>query len=243
MSIRVLAAVAGVAAVASAHAATFSFASDNLPFDPTFRGTGASITGPGAANQPVILLVDDNNGPAPALSFQTDFIATFNINYLGSTAMPMPGKFAHSYGVSGTFMFHDFNTGAMIMTCTLQGGLMTIVGNGQNLVTPTSWDDAGSMSFSSAWATVNYAWLAPDLPAYGLFQGGAPVGPRDGSFTLTALNTAGVPGTPLNPANGLPNGGQWNSEGSFSGMANFTPAPGAISLLGLAGLAAARRRR
>lgn len=243
MMFRTFAAVAGLALACGAQAATFSFASDNLPFDPMFRGTGGSVFGPGAANQPVILLVDDNNGPAPALSFQTQFVASFSINYLGSTAMPMPGKFAHNYGVSGTFLFRDFNTSAMIMSASLQGGLLTVVGDGANLVTPTSWDDAGAMSFSSAWATVIYTWSAADLPAYGLFAGGTPVGPRDGSFTLTALNTAGVPGTPLNPANGLPSAPLWTSEGSFSGMANFIPAPGALALTGLAAASLLRRRR
>ncbi|CAG1000154.1 hypothetical protein PHYC_02821 [Phycisphaerales bacterium] len=242
MMIRTFAAMAGLAAASCAQAATFSFASDNLPFDPMFRGSGSSIIGPGAANQPVILLVDDNNGPAPALSFQTEFVASFSINYLGSSAMPLPGKYAHNYGVTGTFRFHDFNNGSIIMSSTLEGGLLTVVGNGSGPVSPTTWDDAGAMSFSSAWATVTYVWNGGDLPAYGLFNGGTPVGPRDGAFTLTAINNGGIPGVPVNSLNGLPVQ-SWNSEASFSGMANFIPAPGALALTGLAGVAALRRRR
>lgn len=224
-----------------AQGAFISFASDNDHTSYTFQGNSANITD--QAPDPQVLLVDDNNGLLPALAFNVNFTSSFQIGYLGSTAMPIPGKYLHSYSLSGSFAFHDNSTNTNILTGFLQGGVLTVIGNAANLVTPTTWDDTATMQFSDAYGTVNYTWNGPDLPGYGLRTGFTSTTGDDGAFTLTGLSRAnGASGVSLNSQTGLPNA-DWFSEGSFSGRTTIVPAPGALALCGLAAMVVGRRTR
>ncbi|MFA6043996.1 MAG: hypothetical protein WC718_03340 [Phycisphaerales bacterium] len=226
-----------------AHAAFISFASDNDHTSYTFRGNNGLLGSAADSLDPQVLLVDDNNGLLPALAFNTNFMATFQMNYIGSTALPLPGKYVHSYNISGSFSFVDANTGAALLSATVQGGVVTAVGSGTNPLAPSTWDDTATMQFSDRYGVVTYTWLGADLPAYGLRTGFSSTGDDDGSFTLTSLARidAGF-GTTLNPQTGLPNA-EWHSEGSFSGRTNIVPAPGALALCGLAASMVGRRKR
>lgn len=238
-------ACAGVSLVlaSGAQAAFFSFASDNDHTSYTFRGTGGALSNANDPADPQTLLVDDNNGPLGALAFDVNFVANVQLSYLGSSALPLPGKYSHSYNLSGTFSFVDRNTAAPVLTIQVQGGLLTAVGSGNNLVSPTSWDDTATVQFSDRFGVVTYTWNGPNLPAYGLISGFSSTTGDDGAFTLTSLiGPNGGLGVSVNPQTGLPSA-QWFSEGSFSGQTTIVPAPGAMVLAGLAAGLVGRRRR
>lgn len=229
--------------VSGAQAAFFSFASDNDHTSYTFRGTGGTLNNANDPADPQTLLVDDNNGPLAALSFDVNFVANVQLSYLGSSALPLPGKYSHSYNLSGTFSFVDRTTSVPLLTIQVQGGLLTAIGNGNNLVTPTSWDDTAAMQFSDRYGVVTYTWNGPNLPGYGLFGGFSSTTGDDGAFTLTSLvGPTGGLGVSVNPQTGLPSA-QWFSEGSFSGQTTIVPAPGAMALAGMATLVLGRRKR
>lgn len=226
-----------------AQAAFISFASDNDHASYTFRGNNGLLASAADTLDPQVLLLDDNNGVLPALAFNTNFIADFQINYIGSTGLPLPGKYVHSYNFSGSFSFVDAGTGAALLNGAIQGGVVTAVGSGTGPVSPTSWDDTATIQFSDRFGVVTYTWFGADLPAYGLRTGFSSTVDDDGAFTLTSLSRlAGGLGISLNPQTGLPNA-EWHSEGSFSGRTTIVPAPGSLALCGLAAAMVVRRRR
>lgn len=223
----------GVAVAAgSAQAALFSFASDTNHTDFTFAGVGASVRDAQDPLDPVVLLIDDNNGPLPALAFNVEFDADFTISHAGST-MIAPGIFTHSYALNGTFTFS--NAAGPLLKVSIEGGALVALGGAAR------WGSTDTILGSDDPGSVEYNWLGADLPAYGVFNGTS-IGVDDASFTLTFLQTALGSGVSVDPQTFLPNN-EWRSEGSFSGTAFFVPAPGAAALLGLAGLCGTRRRR
>jgi hypothetical protein len=220
-------------AAGAAQAATFSFASDTNPSDFTFAGAGGEVRDAQDPTDPVVLLVDDSNGPLPAISFNVEFEAEFDIDYVNS-AQVAPGVYTHSYALNGTFSFRQ--AGNDLLRGTITDGAMVALGGG------VSWGSTGTILGSDDPGSVEYTWLGADLPAgYGVFNGTS-VGIDDAAFTLTFLQSALGSGVSLHPITLLPLG-EWTSEGSFSGTAFFVPAPGSITLLGAAGLAGSRRRR
>lgn len=234
---------AGVCVGASvAQGAFLSFASDNDHTSYTFAGVGGSIANASDPSDPQVLLVDDDNGGLPRLAFEVNFVSSFQLTYLGSSALPLPGKYIHAYSVNGTFSFVDRFTGATILTSQVQGGVATAIGSGSNLVTPTTWDDTATLQFSDRYGVVTYTWNGPNLPGYGLLSGFSSAGDDDGAFTLTSLGRATGLGVNVNSQTGLPNG-EWLSEGSFSGRTNIVPAPGAIAMAGLGAVLVGRGRR
>jgi MYXO-CTERM domain-containing protein len=238
-----LTALAGMALVAgSANAAFFSFASDTADHHWTFFG------GP-AANQfrdgilpggKLDLLVDDNNGPLPTLTFSTRLIAQFDLAYAGSIPLGN-GDFSHNYFVSGEFTFLDLSSMSPLLVTTFSGGLFTARG-GQD-----SWySTAGFGADNFGAASINMSWHGSTLPGYGL-QPGQFVDPQGFQYTLSALNTSGqIPydmssqGVTLN--RDMYPSQQWFAEGSYSASSNV-PTPGALVLTGMGIFAAARRRR
>lgn len=233
---------AGLLALAgSANAAFFSFASDTADHAWTFTGGGAPIgnanfinaTGP---NDPVVLMIDDNNGPLPALVVSAQFQAQVGLTYSGS--LPLGGGvFSHNYLANGSFSFRDIPSGNVILTVNFENALFTARG-GQN-----TWFTTAALQGDFNGGIVNYTWSGASLPQYDLVPG---TRPGDFAFGLSALNSSGAipysgqaPGRTLG-ADHLPDG-QWWSEASYSGT--NVPAPGALALLGLGGLVATRRRR
>jgi len=228
-----LPAVLGMAAVAgTAQAALFSFASDTNQTDFTFAGLGNAVTDAQDPFDPVVLLVDDNNGPLAPLEFDVEFDADFTITHQGSTLIA-PGIFTHSYALEGTFSFTG--TTGLLLRVDIAGGAMVALG-GAN-----AWGSTDTILGSDDPGTVTYNWFGGTLPGYGVFNGSS-VGIDDAAFTLTFLQTALGAGVALNAQTKLPTAA-WKSEGSFSGTAFFVPAPGASALLAFAGLTALRRRR
>ena len=250
----VLGAVSALAIAASAHASLFSFASDSNNTLPTFQGTASNngaflISDSGPSNR-FDLLIDDDNGPAPALSFQTRFQADLRAQWIASTPIAGP-TVLHTYSVSNgasgfAFRFTDLS-GVELLRASLGStqGVLSIPG------TATTWSSAGGIRASDTFA--NVTWTATQAlvdrivaaganPAtYGI-RVGSSVAIDDFAFDLTRL---------VNPNNGsvvIDRGGlpttAWTSEGSFSGSATAgIPAPGAAGLLALGGLVATRRRR
>lgn len=229
----ILPAILGLVTIAgSAQAALFSFASDTNQTDFTFGGLGNAVTDAQDPFDPVVLLVDDDNGPLAPLEFEVEFDADFTIAHQGSTLVA-PGIFTHTYSLNGTFTF----TGAtgLLLRVDIEGGAMVALG-GQN-----AWGSTDTILGSDDPGEVTYTWSGGDLPLYNVFNGES-IGTDDAAFTLTFLQTALGAGVGLDPTTRLPTT-SWNSEGSFSGTAFFVPAPGASALLALAGMTALRRRR
>ena len=236
MSQRVLAVLAVGCLVSSSQAALFSFASDNDHTSWTFTGAGASVRDAQDPLDPQILLVDDHNGPLPAIPFAVEFQADFTISYLASVALG-GGSFVHNYALNGTFSFLDA-LGNTLLSATVSNGALTALG-GQ-----TSWYSTATLQANdnANGGSVVYTWNGAAIPGYDLLPGNSQ-GQDDMSFTLTALNGAGASGVQLDRTSFLPSG-EWTSEGSYSGTGrNFIPAPGAAMIAALGGLVALRRRR
>ncbi len=229
-----------VLAAGTAQAAFFSFASDHNHTDWTFRGIGPSVLDADDPRDPLILLVDDDNGVLPEVPFLVEFEADFTIRYNGS--IPFGAKFIHTYFLNGPFAYLDRGTGAPILTGFIEGGALTAVGDGSLAGGPLDWDETATIQASDDYGSVVYTWHAASMPGYGLYQGERSIGLDDAAFTLTVLNSPVGPGVPLTPGSFVP-ALDWRSEGSYSGQAHFIPTPGPLALMGLAALTASRRRR
>jgi hypothetical protein len=222
----------------SAHAAFLSFASDTADRAWTFTGSGATFTNGTGPNDPIVLHVDDNNGVLPRLDVSARFNASVTLSYVASVPLG-GGAFSHNYLASGTFSFVDILSGTTLLTTTFSNALYTARG-GQS-----SWFTTGALQADSfGGANVSMVWGGASLPGYGLSPGA--LDSQGFGFDLTVVNTSGAipynfqsPGVALG-ANFLPSA-TWFSESSYS--AAILPTPGSMTLLGLAGLAFARRRR
>lgn len=242
----------------SAHATLFSFASDDDSTQFTFRGTAASGSNFGIVNgrdpmgTPVTLKIDDNNGGNPTVSLNVNFRANFSAFFVNSVGLAGAQTFV--YGVSGSFSFVDPSTGAALLTGTLganQPASLTILGSttawgtsGSIFSSDTAYNFAGSVVWTSTPGLAAAISAASQNPLnYGVpLAGGTSGTPDDFSFTLTNLNSGGG-AVPINSTSRLPTTA-WASEGSFSGSAlNGIPTPGALSLIGVAGLLVLGRRR
>lgn len=231
-----------VLAAGSAQATTFSFASDSDNSNFTWAGIRNTVTnGDSPQTNAITLVIDDENGPAPALTYSVSFSAGFQISYSASVAVG-GGRYLHTYDVNasvpeGAAQFSFLNPdGSVLLTATFTGGSLSSLG------TQGAWGSTGGIDATDITGQVQYTWNGPDLPAYGLFHGQSSVGIDDATFTLTNLQTVGGgPGVALG-SGGLP-GDQWVAEGSYSGTARFVPAPGALALMGVGGLLVGRRRR
>jgi MYXO-CTERM domain-containing protein len=239
----------------SAHATLFSFASDHLPTFTATAASGGSFTISTPANDKLNLLIDDNNGPHPALTSPVGISANLTATY---TSMAGFGSFiSYNYAVSGTINFVDQNTNAVLMTISVGGpvpAMMTVPG------IATSWSTSGAIIGSDQFSsnltyTLTQAGFTEfsaaataagqNLSSYGITSGGSQLGApgsNDFGFTLTSLTQPGGAAVTLGQDH-LPSVG-WQSESSFSGTTgSFSPAPGAAALLGFAGLRVSRRRR
>lgn len=229
-------------AAGSAQATFFSFASDKDDKSWTWTGKGGGMFDAADATDPLVLVIDDNNGPLPSVEIGVEFEAEVTLSYIGSLAIG-GGNFQHSYYAGGFFKFDDFSAGNPIINVSFTQAIVTSVGKAD------SWGSAGAFFASDTFTTVKYQAFI-DMPAYGIFKGQTSTGPDDFGFDLSALNHTGVlPYIPTPASAGvslgtdmLPNQ-QWWSESSFSGTATFIPAPASTALFGLAGILAARRRR
>lgn len=264
MSIRTAVKISAAAAVlvcaGSANATLFSFASDSNDQLTTFLGTAGSgstfsINDRGPANR-FSLLIDDNNGPLAAFSRTVRFEADMSATWVASPTI-FGTTVQHIYTITNgsqgfAFRFVDPVDGAVLLTASLDTssqGVFSVPG------TATTWSSTGAVLGSDSFANVRYTatqslvnkmTIAGFNPtAYGIAAGDS-IGPDDFGFDLTTLFVRGSTNNPvtLDPQTRLPTVG-WEAEGSFSGSAlnGFIPAPGAMALLGLGGVFAARRRR
>lgn len=237
-------------------ASFFSFASDSNNTLPTFKGTGASgssftLNDAGASNQ-FKLLIDDNNGPLSAVALQSRFEADMRMQWAATTTLA-GSTVLHSYNVSNgsngfAFRFLDLS-GAELLRASIDGpsmGVFSVVG------TNSSWSTTGGLTASDTFASVT--WTATQalvnmMTAMGVnpsdygIAAGSSVAIDDFAFDLTRLVSAAGGSVALSDRK-LPTGNFWTSEGSFSGSATAgIPTPGAVTLLAIGGLVAARRRR
>jgi hypothetical protein len=221
----------------SAHAAFMSFASDSADHAWTFTGNGSTFTSTslGGNANPILLNIDDNNGPAPDLQFSCAFTSTTTLTFAGD--VNVGGVISHNYTASGNYNFTDVATGTTIFTVTYTGMLFTARGSN------TSWFTTGALQGDNTGGNVTMTWTGANLPNYGLannaiYRGGF-------SFALDSINTSGAlpyagGSSGVNLTNNLPNA-TWFAESSI--VATTIPAPARLSVLGLSALIGARRRR
>ncbi|TVQ64226.1 MAG: PEP-CTERM sorting domain-containing protein [Phycisphaerales bacterium] len=252
------AAIAIATAAGAAQAQFFSFASNSNGENWTFEYNPQTqrLTHSDANNgSPVTLLVDDRNGPMPAVSIDTEFRADMTLSTLSSVAIG-GDEFLHIYALNGSFEFLVDVGNGLETAMRVEFNDATLTARGPS----DRWSSTATISggdTASDPGRVTYSFfqplvgLVPNAAAYGLGVGSS-IGPDDFSFTLTSLNTSGA--LPFDPesnpgALGTPTGGPgdfptqtWWSEGSFSGSA-IIPSPASLALLGMGGLAMARRRR
>jgi hypothetical protein len=227
--------VAGLAA-SGAQAAFFSFASDSADQAWTFQSTSPTtfVNGTGV-NNPIILNIDDNNGILPTLQFSTHFTSSTTIAFAGDVVVG--GAVSHNYTAVGNFSFVDNSTNIAILTGTYSAQLFTARG------AASSWFTTATMQGDNSSGSVNLNWGGATLAGYGLTANTNYAGAF--AFALDSINTSGaIPYSGQNPGVGLTNSlpnANWFSEASF--VASTVPAPASLSLLGLGGLIAARRRR
>ena len=240
-------AMAAVVALAagSAHAAFFSFASGSASNAWTFNGNALSLTDGTGPGNPILLQIDDNNGPAPALQVSVSFVAQYTLTFVGAVNLP-GGAQALSYAANGSFTFTDIAAGTPLLTTTFSNALFSVRAGANN----GPWATTASLQVDNGLgASVSMVWGGANLPQYGLAPGALTGSPRGFGFDLTGLNSSGAmpyngqnPGVATNSVSRLPEA-QWWSEASYSSTANVIPAPASIALMGLGGLAIARRRR
>jgi MYXO-CTERM domain-containing protein len=231
-------------AAGSANAALFSFASDSADHAWTYTGNGANISnGTNGNADPLVLMIDDDNGPALPLQVSVSFSAQYTLSFVGQVPLP-GGAISYNYAANGQFVFTDIASGTALLTTTFSNALFTARGN------ETAWFTTGALQVdSSGGATVSMVWGGATLPAYGLAPGSLNGLPRGFAFDLSAINTSGAipyggqnPGVAINANTKLPSS-QWFSESSYSATGRVIPAPGALALMGLGGLALRRRKR
>lgn len=226
------------AAAGTAQGAFFSFLSDVDHTSWTFGGTGTSVRDGQDPFDPQLLVIDDDNGAQFPLAYQVEFDADFVLS--GAQRFNVGGKVLYTYCLDGVFSFKTVQNDVLVtlLSVEVKNAVLTALGDGfgWNSTATIQGNDQGS-SF------VAYSWFGGDNAGYGLYNGTS-VGPDDFGFTLTALNTGGAIGTPVDQDTLYPVlTAAWRSEGSFSGSAYFVPSPGAGALLALGGLGALRRRR
>lgn len=271
-----VAALALTALAGSAQATFFSFASDVNHQQFTFQGSAGSggsftlnnFTTPNTFN----LVIDDNNGPAPAVVLPVEFRA--NLTATSPVMSTIGGTLVEwNYRVSGSFSFFataatggGVAAGTELLRVTVgptNGGLLKIPGTFNAAGGTRTWSSVGAVLGADSFADVTYTAFTGLVTAMGgantaanyaiaVGAGGSQSSttPDDFAFTLSSLQgfPAGLPVTSTGPtvaldANGLPTTA-WRSESSYSGSAiGGIPTPAATALLGVAGLVAARRRR
>lgn len=244
-----LSAVAGLGLAASAHATFYSFASDGNSNGYTLTGTAGAGSSFQISSQLVnsyTLLVDDNNGPLTSVSIQNVGLVVDLQAQLASSQVFIGNLWRHTYTVTGTFRFVD-NGGNTLLTAQFDGGtsgLFTVFG-GQN-----SWSSTGAVLGSDSFSNLRYSWTPALVAAlggpataaqYGIV-GANSVTPDDFSFDLSVLNPGTIGASvQLNAQTKLPTT-TWSAESSFSGSSNV-PAPGMLTLAGVATLIGVSRRR
>jgi len=214
-----------------------SFDSDHADQAWTFRGNGTGFNAQSlGASDFLALHVDDNNGVLPRLTFTTRFTANITMAFAGDVNLG-GGSISHNYAASGSFSFVDVATNNMLLTVSFTNALFTARGGAG------SWGTTAGLQHDNTTGGVTMVWTGTDLPGYSLTPGG--ISARELGFALDSINTSGaIPYAGQGPGAGLTGGSMpnatWYAEASFVAA---IPAPASLSLLGLAGLGAFRRRR
>ncbi len=216
-----------LAVAGMAQGAFVSFASDTNPAGPTFSGfpVGAALGRiTDATPVQVNLLVDlDEQGPGGPVSVLTNFVFDATLDsYIFAGGV-------HIYNTSGSFTFTDAGTNELVLRIQWGGGAFTSLGTG-----PNALGTSGAVLSNSAASN-------PFIVTTGGILGGIDPTGGENSFAFTLTNLFSVTGGAVPVLQGGNIGSAFTAEGSFSGR--IIPTPGALALLGLGGLAIARRRR
>ncbi len=226
-----LVALSGLSAAANADLA-FSFADPTGGRQIAFDQNG--IGGPGSGqmtydqNAVINFIIDGSGEPNPfSVNFpnarmEMDMTLFQGSSFFGTYLAP----------ASGFFRIYDATSGNTILRGDAIGGAFLRFGGTSSLL--LSSDNGFSYTFGPQ--------LQAALNAAGNF-GRVPTDPQEGTFTITdAITTVVNPGsTSIIGPNGVLRSFAANT--SYSGNTATVPTPGALALVGLGGLLAARRRR
>lgn len=229
---------AGVVLATSAASAdiTFSFASESHEDGPVFLGEnsgGSNELSNFASPNSVNLLVNpDSTMPGGISSFNAAYSLNTTTTFYQSVGFgPVT---THQWVLDGSFSFVDTSSNDLILTVMFNEAVLTSVSGssstmGSTATLQSSLDIDAGLTFIAG----------PALNAIGIDSANLSQS-QDFAFTLTNIQEMSGSGLPSLGMDGSWTD-SWTSEGSFS--ASAIPAPGALALLGLAGLICVRRRR
>ncbi|MDX9910357.1 MAG: hypothetical protein RBS39_00855 [Phycisphaerales bacterium] len=225
-------------ALAAGHAAAelviFSSDLDGQGRTPQFiRGLGSGVIGSGRCT----LTLSDGPQGGFTQQFEADFFADLDIT--PASSVEAGGVTVHTYHVSGTYGFRNAGTVDVLLSAEVSDANWVVLG------TPDRWGSTGTVQGSSPFNQIAFTWGGPNVPELGLAQG-ALFDDQEFTLGLDLVRT----GVGLNPPNlgvalddlHLPEQ-FWYSNVAFTGVANNVPAPASLTLLGVGGLLASRRRR
>ena len=236
MNSRTLTLIAFAAITSAAQADFFSFGSDSNPDGPTFLG-GRNVPGRFRDAAPVdpsgnvtsnLLWDADEDGPMQAVLVPSVF--RFQGDFTNYSRQNVFGVFIHSYVTTGFVEYRTLITNELALRIDFVNAIFTSVSSAE-----TSWGATATLQDQSRTDSGLTFTAGSALP-------GANYAGRIGDFAFTLSNLRATQGgvVSINAATGNPTT-EWRSEGSFS--AHVVPAPAALSVLGLAGFSAGRRRR
>jgi hypothetical protein len=219
---------------APAHGAIFRVDVDTDHSAWTFTGGNMTLGDGSDPMFPLTLLVDDVDGPLPAIPYWTQLQASFDVAHLSSQPAG-GGLFLHRYSINGGFSFIDMD-GNPLLSGSVSGAILAALGG------PLSWSSAASVLFDEDGpvGSTTLQWHPGRVRGYDSEPGLYRV--ADVRFFLADISFQGADVT-LDPETYLPTT-PWVCESGFRARNLQIPAPGAGTLAGACGvLALAPRRR
>ncbi|MEM8834697.1 MAG: hypothetical protein AAGD00_02645 [Planctomycetota bacterium] len=223
-------AACALGATASAEAGLFFFTFDDpsTPLETTFtfgdvEGNNGSITYD--ATVPLTLAIDGSDAGMGVSEVEANLTMSLVID----AAMVSESPFLFALGtISGTFEFTRVSDGESILSAQVNEGLVNAAGTSGSFFSNSTidQDEQGDLGLDFTAGPVLQDMLGEALELFPIY---------DASFTLTNIRDTGDVD---NNGNTL-----YAANTAFTATSNSIPAPGAVALVGIAGLCAAPRRR
>ena len=227
-----LIACAAVAAIPAAAFGGLTFTFDDPGSGAEFIHIGATALNPEGSvsfrNDLAVDLIVQDDAAAPGDPALATFSAFFEADWSVSSIFTEAGNAVQSANLTGTFRWIDADTNEVILSGEFTEAAIVTFGIAGSIV--TSSDVVGGQLAYTAGQPL------ADLGFDTL------VDPQDAVWTLTDIAAAGAGGPPIVEIEGERFFSTFTANAAFTGTVEI-PSPGALAIAGVAGLAAARRRR